>query len=326
MRRRELIQAALAAPFAAVTSALAQPVSGRVPRVGILTPASGDQTPVFKAFRDALRELGYVEGRTIALEFRFADGDLSRLPHLAEELVSLPVDIIVADGTSALIAAGKATTTIPIVLAAGLNPTMVGLVTTDAHPGGNVTGFTLMATELNAKRLQLLQPLIQAGAAVAALIRPSPAATAYLADTEAAASRMGLRIHPRVEPSSPESLRALAPSVFAGAAGVVVLPDAMFWNLRRDIVALVAAARLPAVYPEREYADDGGLMAYGPNVLDNFRRTAGYVDRILKGARVADLPIQEPAKFDLVINLKTAKALGLTVPQLLLASADEVIE
>jgi putative ABC transport system substrate-binding protein len=252
--------------------------------------------------------------------------DFSLLPQLAEELAAQPVDVIVADSTSATVAARKATASIPIVQAAGLDLTMIGLAASDAHPGKNVTGFTVMATELNAKRLELLHGIIPQATTFAVLVHPSPAAATFIHDTEEAASQIGLRVAARVDPQSPEDLRALTRNAFADSAGVIVLPDPMFWNHRRDIVSLVATARLPAIYPEREYADDGGLAAYGPDVPDNFRRAAGYVDRILKGARAGELPIQEPTKFELVINQKTAKALGLVLPPLLLAQADEVIE
>jgi putative tryptophan/tyrosine transport system substrate-binding protein len=254
-------------------------------------------------------------------------GNVSLLPQLAAELVAEPVDVIVTDGSQAALVAGRATTRIPIVIGAGSDPVILGLASGHSHPGGNVTGFTLMAAELNLKRVELLRTCVPNATTIALLVNPSSATSAvFVRESEEAAQRMGLRVVSPVEAAGADAVHALAPSAFAGAAGVIVLPDAMFWNHRQSIISLINAARLPAVYPEREYADDGGLMAYGPSVPDNFRRAAGYVDRILKGTPVAELPIQEPSTFDLVINLKTAKALGLDVPQLLLAQADEVIE
>jgi putative ABC transport system substrate-binding protein len=203
----------------------------------------------------------------------------------------------------------------------------MGLAGSYSRPGGNFTGFTLMGLDLNAKRLDLLHTSFPDAAALALLVNPASfISLGYLRESEEAARRMGLRIVARVEPTGPEALLALTPSAFAEATAVFVLPDPLLWNQRRNVVGLVNAAHLPAIYPEREYADDGGLMSYGPSVPDNFRRAAGYVDRILKGAEPADLPIQEPTKFELIINQRTAKTLGLRVPDSILARADEVIE
>jgi putative ABC transport system substrate-binding protein len=324
--RRELLFG-VGAAIAGSTPAYAQQAAGKTPRVGILTPASSDKTPIFDSFRRGLRQLGYEDGRNITLEFRLSGGDLALLARNAAELARENVDVIVADSSTATVAASKATQRIPIVQAAGADPVALKLAATHARPGGNVTGFTLMTGELNGKRVALLRPLLPDGAAIALLANPSiTEGGAFRRETEEAARGMGLHVATTVEAATPEALHALTPSAFAGAGGLVILPDAMFWNHRRDIVALAAAARLPAVCPEREYADDGGLIAYGPNVPDNFRRAAGYIDRILKGAKAAELPIQEPTKFDSVLNLKTAKSLGLEVPPVILAQADEVIE
>lgn len=326
MNRRNFIAAGVAALATRAERSFGQKPGEKMPRVGILTPADNDKTPIFEAFKQGLRELGYVEDRNIVLEFRSSHGNDALLPQLAAELVALPVDVIVTDGPAAF-AAGKATKRIPIVMGAGPDPVSVGLAASLSHPGGNFTGFTLMARELDAKRPDLLHTAFPNSTAVAVLVNPSNTGSATsLQAIEEAARSMGLRIVARVEASTPEVLRALTPSVFAEATAVTVLADAMFWNHRQAIIALVNAARLPAMYPEREYADDGGLMAYGPSVPDNFRRAAGYVDRILKGVKPADLPIQEPARFDFVVNLKTARELGLTIPPATLAFADEVIE
>ena len=322
MNRRELMLLLAGAMTAALPLRAQQP---KIPRVGILSVADSERKPKYDAFREGLRDLGYVEGRNIILEFRLAHGDLSLGPQLAAELVALPVDIIVADGVTAN--AVDATNRIPIVATALMDPVQRGWASSLSRPGGNITGFTLMHTELNAKRLELLRTAFPYINAVAALVNPAnPSHKLALEQTETAAGSLGLGNIARVEAESAAALRALRPAVFSAANAVVVVPDGMFYNYRRDVVVLVNAARLPAIYPEREYADDGGLMVYGANVPDNSRRAADYVDRILKGAKPGDLPIQEPVKFDLVVNLKTAKALGLTIPPSILARADEVIE
>jgi ABC-type uncharacterized transport system substrate-binding protein len=216
----------------------------------------------------------------------------SALPRLAEELANLPVDVIVADATASTRAAAITAHTIPIVMAVGsVDPVVLGLAHSLARPGGNVTGFTLMAPELNAKRVDLMRTAFQDATALMVLLNPSNStAEADLRVTEETARSLGFALA-RVEAATPEALRALGPEALdRGGGPVLVLPDAMFWNHRREIVALAAAARLPALYPEREYADDGGLMGYGPSVPDNFRRAAGYVDRILRGAKPGDLP------------------------------------
>jgi putative ABC transport system substrate-binding protein len=297
----------------------------KIPRVGILTAEESERVPKFDAFREGLRNLGYVEGRNIILDFRLAGGNLSLGPQLAAELAALPVDVIVTEGlVDANVAASGH---IPIVAPVVMDPLQRGFASSLSRPGGKLTGFTLMHTELNGKRLDLLRTAFPHISGLTALVDPSnPAHKLALEQTETAARSVGLTHVARVEAGSSAALRALRPTVFSGASAVVVIPDGMFYSYRRDIVALVNAARVPAIYPEREYADDGGLMAYGANVPDSFRRAASYVDRILKGASPADLPIQEPVRFDFVINLKTANALGLTIPQSILGLADEVIE
>jgi putative ABC transport system substrate-binding protein len=323
VRRRSVVIAGLAGLVLAPERLSAQQSPGKIPRVGILTAAESDKTPIFDAFREGLRQLGYVEGRNIILEFRLAHADFSLLPNLAEELVNLPVDIIVAD--NGLDALAGATRTIPIVADMG-DPMSFG-ISSLSRPGGNVTGFSLMHKELSGKRLEMLRTAFPDISAVAVLRNPAnlSSPTNFRA-TEEAARSMGVMTVTTVVAGSSEELLALRPTVFAGVGGVAVLGDGMFWNHRRDIVALVNAARMPAIYPEREYVEDGGLMAYGTNVPDTFRRMANYVDRIVKGANPADLPIQQPVKFDFVVNLKTARALGLTIPPAILARADEVIE
>jgi putative tryptophan/tyrosine transport system substrate-binding protein len=238
--------------------------------------------------------------------------------------VSLPVDVIVIEGVPA---AYDPKGCIPIVSPVLMDPVERGFAVSLSRPGRNITGFTVMHAELNGKRLDLLRSAFPLVTTVAALVNPASSSHKLgFEQTETAARSIGLGSVRRVEAESVAALRELRPAVFSGASAVVVIPDGMFYAYRRDVVALVNTARLPAIYPEREYADDGGLMAYGTNVPDNFRRAADYVDRILKGARPGDLPIQEPVKFDFVVNLKTAKDLGLTIPPAILARADEVIE
>jgi putative ABC transport system substrate-binding protein len=325
IKRRSVI-AGLAVSLVAPERSSAQQPQSKIPRVGILTQASSDKAPIFDAFREGLRDLGYSEGRNIILEFRFARGDSSRGLELAAELVALPVDVmVVAVGVSAN--AVDPSGRIPIVGPAMMDPVTRGFAVSLARPGGNITGFTLMHTELNAKRLDLLRAAFPQITAVSALVNPAnPGQKLAFEQTESAARSLGLGRVAKVEAESAAALRALRPAVFSGSDAVIVVPDGMFYNYRRDVAALINAAQLPAIYPEREYVDDGGLMAYGANVADNWRRAAGYVDKILKGAKPGDLPIQEPVRFDFVINLKTARELGLTIPPLILARADEVIE
>jgi putative ABC transport system substrate-binding protein len=324
MRRRSVVIGGLAGLLLAPERPSAQQATAKIPRVGILSVADSERAAVFEAFRQELRDLGYVEGRNIILEFRLAYGNLSLGPQLAAELVALPVDVIVEAGFGGAVAASSR---IPIVIPTMMDPVQRGFAASLSRPGGNITGFTLMHTELNAKRLELLRTAFPHITAVTALVNPSnPSHKLAFEQTESAARSMGLGSVARVEAESAAALRALRPAVFSGANAVVVVPDGVFYSYRRDVVGLVNAAPLPAIYPERDYADDGGLMAYGANASDNFRRAADYVDRILKGAKPADLPIQEPVKFDFVVNLKTAQELGFTIPQLILGRADEVIE
>jgi putative ABC transport system substrate-binding protein len=324
MRRREfvvLLSGALASPL----SARAQQ-SPKVPRVGVLTPASTDATPIFLGLRRGLRDLGYIEGRTIILDFRFARGNLDALPELATDLVQVPVDLIVSDGNSAAQAALKATRTIPIVMGIAADALETGLVTSTARPGGNITGMTLGRLEQTGKRLQLLKQAFSRVTRVTVLLNPKSLTTQVsLPVTENAANALGMSISP-LPAGSPDELRALDPGRLSATEGLVVIPDAMFWNNRATIIELANAARLPAVYPEREYADDGGLIAYGPNIPDSFRRAAGYIARILNGTKPGDLPIDEASKFDFVVNLRTARTSGLSIAADFLSGADEVIE
>jgi len=298
----------------------------KVPRVGILTPAQNGATPIFDAFRQGLRDLGYVDGKTIVLDFRFAKGNIDALPELAVELVRIPVDVIVVDATPSVRAAIEATRTIPIVIGAASDPVLLGFVASISRPGGNVTGMTIRSETLSSKRLQLLKQAFPGIASVSVLINPKNISTSLsLKATEEAARALGISFVP-ITAGTPDELRTLSAADLTRSDALTVLPDAMFWNHRATIIAVAQAARRPAIYPEREYADDGGLIAYGPNIPDSFRRAAGYVDRILRGAKPGDLPIDEPAKFDFIVNLRTARALGFAISPDFLSAADEVIE
>ena len=283
-----------------------------------------------QAFRQGLRDFGYVEGRNVLIEYRDAEGKPERLPALAADLIALKVQVIVAATTVAALAATQATRTVPIVVAIASDPVTSGLVTSLARPDGNVTGLSILNTELVGKRLELLTQVVPGVSRVAVLRHPGTsgerAEKEVLTRAGEAARALGLRLQ-IVEARGPADFDRAFVDMRSGRAGALtVLVSAVFVNERRRLVDLAARNRLPAVYPWREYVDVGGLMAYGPNDSDLYRRAASYVDKILKGAKPADLPIEQPTKFDLVINLKTAKTLGLTIPQSLLVRADEIIQ
>ena len=325
MKRRSVI-AGLAALLCAPERSGAQQTPANIPRIGVLSPAAAASTKAFDAFRNGLRELGYIEGSNIQIEYRLAAWDYGRLPAMAADLVRLPVDVIVTDTRRAAQIAQAATRTIPIVAAtAGADPVAAGLAMSLGHPGGNLTGFAGVNIELSGKRLQLLKGAVPGVTRVGVLRNPdNPSST--LRATEEAARTLGLELR-IVEVAAPDKISAaFEAAVSGGAEAVVVLPDAMFWHERTRIVSLAAKHRLPAIYEDREYATDGGLLTYGRDVSEQFRLAAGYVDKILKGAKPADLPIQQPTRFQLVVNLKTAAALGLTIPLTILDLADEVIE
>jgi putative ABC transport system substrate-binding protein len=324
VNRREFI--ALLGGAAAAWPARAQQPAGKMPRIGILSPAGNVAAATLAAFRQGMRNLGYIEGRTIELDFRLSKGDLDALPALAAELVGIPVDVIVTDTSTAAVVASAATRTIPIVTAIiGGDPVALGLVQSYARPGGNLTGMRFH-TDLSEKRLQLLKQAFPGVERIAVLINPKISiAPAERRSAEHAAERLRLRLLP-IEAATPAELRAIAPAALAEADALLVVPDGMFWNNRKTIIELAEAARMPAIYPERDYADDGGLIGYGPNAPDHFRQAAGYVDRILRGAKPAELPINASSRFDFVINLRTARALGFSLTADFISAADEVIE
>ena len=282
------------------------------------------------AFRLGLTELGYIEGRNIAIEYRAADGKIERLPGLATELVGLKVDLIVALATPAGRAEQQATTTIPIVVTAMGDPVRDGLVASLARPGGNITGTTFLGPELVPKRLSFLRELLPTISRVAVLWHPGafsePTIREMLNEVAQAARTLGVQLQLVEVRSADEFDHALTTMVGARAEALFQFPSTLFFNERRRIVDLAARHRLPAMFNAREFVQLGGLIAYGANLAELNRRAAAYVDKILKGAKPFDLPIEQPTKFELFINLKTAKALGLAVPDRLLVGADEVIE
>jgi len=306
--------------------------AAKVARIGYLTitDLTAATRHLHEAFRQGLRDLGYVEGRNVVIEYRFAEGKRERLPALAAELVALKVDVIVAPSTPAALAAKQATKTIPIVFAGVPDPVTSGLVTSLARPGGNVTGLSFLAPELVGKRLELLALAVPGVTRVAFLWQPGAVGERtekdMLKGAEVAARALGVRLQ-FLEARGPEDFdRAFSDMTRARAGALTVWTTAMLVNERRRLVDLAAKNRLPALYTWREFVDAGGLMSYGANVADSFRRVATYVDKILKGAKPSDLPVEQPTKFELIINLKTAKALGLTIPQSVLGRADEVIQ
>ena len=302
----------------------ARPQPSKIYRIGYLAPARIPH--LIEAFQDGLRKLGYIEGQNLTIEYRFQDGG-TVLDALAAELVRLNPDIIVTVSTPPAIAAKGATTTIPIVMATAGDPLGSGIAASLSHPGGNITGVTLYASELAGKRLQVFKEAVPGIARVAVLGNGKSPLTALLWQQTQSAARP-LRLEARLfVVQEPGDLSAAFEAIAQdGSDGVVVLADALFNSVRQTIIALAAKYRLPTMYEGREFIQDGGLISYGPNITEMTRRSAVYVDKILKGAKPGDLPIEQPTVFELVINLKTAKALGLTIPHNLLVLADEVIE
>jgi putative ABC transport system substrate-binding protein len=301
----------------------------KVPRIGFLSVSSPAPRPssTLEAFLERLHELGYIEGKTVIIERRYAEGKEDRLPDLAADLVSLKVDIIVAGGGNAILAAKNATKTIPIVMAGVSDAVGTGLVASLARPGGNITGSTNIHPDLSGKRLELLKEAIPGITRVAVLIyRGNPAYGLLLKETETAAQPVGLQLQILEVRDTEELEKAFGVAKKGRSEAINILSSAFFIAERKKLVELAARSRLPAMYTDRSYVEAGGLMSYGPNIGDGWRRAATYVDKILKGAKPADLPIEQPTKFDLVINLKTANALNLTIPQSVLYRADKVIK
>ena len=325
MRRREFIVCVIAAGWS--LSARAQQFV-KVSRIGFLGNSNATlEANLVGAFRDALRDLGYEEGRNILLEYRWAEGDYARFPRLIGELIGLNVEVIVTAGTPAALAVKKATTTIPCVMVAVGDPVGTDLVASLARPGRNMTGLTSIAPELEGKRLELLREVVPSVSSVAVMWNP---ANAYMHETmkevDAAAAKLQIKVL-SLQVRTVEELEQSFATIGAERPNALnVLADRLFLHNRGRLVDFAAQHRLPGVHAYRELVEAGGLMSYGPNYADMHRRAAWYVDKILHGAVASELPVERPAKFELVVNTKTAKALGLTIPPTLLARADEVIE
>jgi putative ABC transport system substrate-binding protein len=302
---------------------------GKVGRIGFLGTSSDSlERHLVDAFRQKLRDLGQIEGDSIVIEYRWAQGQDDRLPQLAAELVSLKPDVIVTTGTPGTLAAKQATKTIPIVFASSGDPVGAGLVASFARPGGNITGFTILGPELEGKRLELLKETVSGLYRLAVLWNPGNIVTrSFYQQTQAAAAALNVGVLAVAEVRRAEDLKsAFSRIADARPHAMIVLADRFLLAHRMQIVNFAATRRLPGMYPYREYVDAGGLMSYATSNIDLFRRTAVYVDRILKGTKPADLPVEEPTKFELVLNLKTARAIGFDVSPTLVARADEVIE
>lgn len=328
--RRQFVTTLGSAVLAVPITSFAQQQQAKTPRIGFLHPAvpQNNTSPFLEDFREGLRALGYVEGKSLQLEIRWGEGKLERLPALAAELVRLKVDVIVAMTSPSVLAAKQATQTIPIVMPLSSDPVADGLVASLARPGGNITGLSMMAPELGAKRLQLLKEVFPSlSRPVAVIWNPDYAGmAARFQQTESAAPAAGMGVRSVEVRNSAELERALESMGRDHPEALVLLADPLTLSQRLRIVEFAAEARLPAIYENSPFVDAGGLMSYGPNVSELIRRAATYVDKILKGAKPADLPVERPTKFELVINLKSAKALGITIPRSVLLQADRVIE
>jgi len=331
MNRRTLVGLAAGALLTSLLATLpsvdAQPTQD-ARRIGFLASGSSAVAgPIVGAFRSGLRDLGWVEGQNVIIDFRFAEGRFDRLPELAAELVRLKMDVIVAVPTPAALAAKNATGTIPIVMISVTDPVGIGLVGSLARPGGNVTGGSFsVGIGIIGKQLQLLKEAFPRASSVAILVNPTNPGHAFVLDElKAAAKSLGLSLQ-LLEAATPDEFgNAFAVMAKDRVDALLVVADAMFQANRTRLTELAAKNRLPTVYTFREYVDGGGLMSYGPNLVSQYRQAAVYVDKILKGAKPGDLSVEQPSKFELVINLKTTKALGITIPQSLLVHADEVI-
>jgi len=327
MKRRAFLRTLGGSLLAAPLAARAQPKA--VPVIGVLSTsaASTASGPIMDAFRRGLSEAGYVEGQNVAIEYRWVEGNYDRLPASAADLVSRKVDLIVATSPPAALAAKSATSTIPIVFRGGADPVGAGLVANLARPGGNLTGVSFAPDELQAKRLELLSELVPRARVVALLVNPNNVTAEHvIRDVQATARTNGLQLHVLKARSESEIDAAFASLVQLHAGALVVSADPFLSGRREQLVALASRRAVPSIYAWREFTALGGLISYGPSLTSAFRLVGAYAGRVLKGAKPADLPVQQPTTFELVINLKTAKALGLTIPPALLQRADQLIE
>jgi len=324
MDRRRFLLTTLAGVVLALPLGAAAQQAGKVYRIGFLR---GGQLPdnYVEGLQQGLRERGYVDGQNVVVEYRVTDGGFDQLPGLAEELVRSKVDVILASAAPAAIAAKRATRSVPIIFVNVLDPVELGLVPSLGHPGGNITGLATNAVDFAGKRLELLRAIIPRLRRVAVFWHPdNPSNPHQLKGAQVAARTLGVQLVP-VSIQRPNDFDSAITTV-RGTDGLLMLESPFFTTYRARLAAPTLTSRLPAVYGQREYAEVGGLVSYGANFTDLYRRAATYVDKILKGAKPAELPVEQPTKFELVINLKTAKALGLTIPPSLLARADQVIE
>ena len=300
----------------------------RIYRISFLALLPGEDVTLMKALRERLRELGYIEGKNLLFEYRSAEGRQERLTELATELAQSRPDVLIAgSGTLAPLALKGVTTTIPIVFVSVGDPVAAGVVSSLARPGGNITGVTGQSADLAAKRLQLLRDLIPRSQLVAVLMNPAtPFALLALKETRAAAETLHVRLEILELKTRDQMASRFEAAITAGATGMIVFSDPLTYSMRQQIADLAAKFRLPTMYTYRDFAESGGLIAYGPSRRDMYRKAAEYADRILKGAKPADLPVEQPTKFELVLNMKTAKALSLTIPTSLLLQVDHIIE
>ena len=322
--KQRVIQIGLAAMLVSLSLPVGAQQAMKVPRIGILFIGGRDQ-PHLEAFKQGLRERGYTEGKNIVLDYRYAEGNNDRLPQLATELIRDKVDVIVTTASVSAVAARRATKTIPIVMTTG-NPLESGLAASLAKPGGNVTGLTVLSADLSGKRVELLTEAFPKTTRIAALQSPQDfEAGAGYKETQEAAKAFSLRLHPVEVQSANDFEPAFAQMNKARETALLVILSPMITFNSRRIVELALKYRLPGMYPTKQFAEEGGLMAYGPVIADLYRRAAIYVDKILKGANPAELPVEQPIKFELVINLQTAKQIGVTIPPSVLTRADRVI-
>jgi len=332
MHRRAFLGLTAVVVLALVVAGVSSHASGQpqesLPRVGMLTPApSATAKPAWDAFREAMKELGYVEGKTVAYEYRSAEGQPERLPPLAAELTKLSVKVLVVANTPGNLAARKATTTIPIVMVAVGDPVRVGLVSNLGRPGGNITGFTNLSGQIAAKRLQLLKETIPTATRIGMIGNPAdPNALVQIQDAEAAARKLKVQLRLFTIKEAAQLEPAFEAARSWRAQALLRLNDPLQVSLRARTIELAAKTRVPMMYSSRADAEAGGLIGYGVDPLESYRRAASYVDKILKGTKPGDLPVQQPTKLELAVNLKTAAALNVKIPQTVLVQADQVIE